>query len=362
MKVAIVCDWIDEIGGAERVIHALHKMYPHAPIFTSTCNEVAKKTWLKNADVHTAWFQKLPTKIRKRQLLTLPRQWYFGHLKLKDYDVVISAGSAEAKATQVVNGTHIHLCYTPTLYYWVRPENYLKKGADGVNALWRIGLKLLLPIVKKWDLKASKVPDVMYAISSDVQARIKRYYNRDSELLFPPVDIKRFAHDGKAKREGFVIAGRQATHKKIDLAIQACNETKKKLVVIGNGPEHDRLVRMAGPTIEFKTTVSDQDMVYYFSRAEAFIFPNQEDFGIVAVEAQAAGTPVIAYRAGGSLDTVVEGVTGEFFDKASVASLAEVLANFNYKLYNKVAIQDNAASFSEEMFARHIVEAMEAYS
>ena len=139
-KVAIVCDWIESTGGAERVIKALHDIFPDSPIYTSTCDDKARKALFKNAVIRTAWFQKLPPKLRKRQLLTLPRQWYFGHLKLKDYDVVISAGSAEAKAVKVLNGTHLHLCYTPTLYYWVKPENYLQKGTDGQNALWRFGL------------------------------------------------------------------------------------------------------------------------------------------------------------------------------------------------------------------------------
>lgn len=359
MKVAIACDWIDEIGGAERVIHALHKMYPHAPIFTSTCNEVAKKTWFKDADIRTAWFQKLPKSLRRRQLLTLPRQRYFGHMKLTDYDVVISAGSAEAKAVRAVNGKHIHICYTPTLYYWVKPENYLKKGADSVNPLWRLGLRILLPAMKKWDLQASKRPDQILAISTAVQKRIEKYYGRSSNILYPPVDIDRFAHDGRAKREGFVIAGRQATHKRIDLAIQACNEVQKKLVVIGNGPEHERLMRMAGPTIVFKTNVSDADMVHYFASAEAFIFPNEEDFGIVAVEAQAAGTPVIAYRAGGALDTVVEGVTGEFFDHQTVDSLAKTITNFNYKIYNQKSIVENAEKFSHTAFIAQLTDKVE---
>lgn len=362
MKVAIVCDWIEAVGGAERVILALHKQFPDAPIYTSTCDESARKSWFKNADIRTAWFQKLPKKLRRRQLLTLPRQWYFGHLKLCGYDVIISAGSAEAKATRNQDGTHIYICYTPTLYYWVKPENYLQKGADGVNFIWRLGLKVMMPYARRWDLKASKRPDVVLAISTAVQARIKKYYGRDTEVMHPPVDIARFHHDGRSPRDGFVIAGRQATHKRIDLAIQACNEVQKKLIVIGNGPEHERLQRMAGPTITFKTNVSDKEMVHYFSRAEAFIFPNEEDFGIVAVEAQAAGTPVIAYRAGGALDTVVEGVTGEFFDKATVNSLAETLKKFNYKLYNMSAIQDNATRFSEESFKRHLKEVVNIYA
>ncbi len=354
-SVAIVSDWLTNMAGAERVILELHNIFPEAPIYTSTY-EPSEMPLFKNADVRTAWFQKLPKKIRKHQLLTLPRQWHFGHLKLKDYDYVISASGAEAKAAQAPDGTHINICFTPTLYYWIKPENYLQKGGTGgINPVWRFGLKLLLPFAKRWDLKASKRPDKMYAISSAVQDRIKKYYKRDTELLYPPADIERFANSNTQERKGFVTFGRQVQHKRIDLAIAACNEAQVPLTVIGKGPEHNRLVTMAGKTITFKEYVSDDDMVNYIAKAEAFIFPNEEDFGIVAIEAQAAGTPVLAFRAGGALDTVVEGVTGEFFDKQTISCLSEAIKNFNYKLYNRNAIIENAEKFSAQNFKKSIL-------
>lgn len=350
MKIAIVTDWISATGGAERVIHALHQMFPEAPIYTSTYEDQARRLF-RDADVHTSWMQKLPKFLRKHQLLTIPRQWYFGHLKLRGYDLVISAGSAEAKAVRSPDGRHVNICYTPTLYYWVKPENYLAgDGSDSVNPLWRIGLKLLLPYARRWDKRMSRRPDELYAISRTVQARIKKIYDREAGIIYPPVDVERFTSSGSQKREGFVIVGRQVTHKRVDLAIAACNEIRAKLTVVGDGPEHGRLVAKAGSTIRFKTNVSDEEIVDYLAGAEAFIFPNEEDFGIVAVEAQAAGTPVIAYRAGGALDTVEEGVTGEFFDEQSVKSLSEKLKAFNYKLYNRRAIVENAEQFSTQHF------------
>lgn len=352
-KVAIVCDWLTNMGGAERVILQLHNQFPDAPIFTSTYDP-DKMPLFKKADVRTAWFQKIPKKFRKHQLLTLPRQWYFGRLKLRGYDIVISASGAEAKAVRAPDGVHVNMCYTPTLYYWIKTDNYTKKGSDGLNIVWRTGLKILLPYVKRWDLKASKRPDHMFAISTAVQERIKTYYGRESALLYPPADTARFANDGTQTREGFVIFGRHVQHKRIDLAIKACNELRVKLVVIGDGPETPRLKAMAGPTIEFKGRVADDKMVNYISRAEAFIFPNEEDFGIVSVEAQAAGTPVIAYRAGGALDTVIAGETGEFFDEQTIGSLVHALRNFNYKLYNRKSIIANAERYSNEQFARAV--------
>jgi glycosyltransferase involved in cell wall biosynthesis len=355
-KIAIVTSWITGTGGSERVLYQLHLAFPDAPIYTATY-EPGKSTLFKSATVKTSWMQKLPKALRKHQLLTLPRQWYFGHLKLKGYDIVFSAGSSEEKAVRAPDGIHIHMCYTPTLQYWVKPEEYLnKEGSGGLNPVWRLGLKILMPYVKHWDLKASKCPDKMYAISTAVQDRIKKYYGRDSGLLYPPADISRFANDGTQKRHGFVTFGRQVQHKRFDLAIAACNEAQVPLTVVGQGPEHKRLKQMAGSTISFKSNVSDDDMVKYISTAEAFIFPNEEDFGIVSVESQAAGTPVIAYRAGGALDTVIEGVTGEFFDEQTSSVLAEKLKSFNYKLYNRQSILENANRFSNEAFARQLRE------
>jgi glycosyltransferase involved in cell wall biosynthesis len=355
-KIAIVTAWITGVGGSERVIHQLHTQFPEAPIYTATY-EPEHSTLFANADIRTSWLQKLPRFLRKHQLLTLPRQWYFSHLTLRGYDIVLSAGSAEEKAVRVPDGVHIHICYTPTLYYWVKPDNYLKgTGTDSVNPLWRVGLRLLLPYVKRWDYRAAQRPDIMYGISTVVQQRIKHYYDRDAILLYPPTDIERFHNPGTLPRAGYVTFGRQVTHKRIDLAIAACNEAGVPLTVIGDGPEHDRLVAMAGSTITFKRRVGDDDMVKHIATAKAFIFPNEEDFGIVAVEAQAAGIPVIAYRAGGALDTVVEGITGEFFDRQTVECLADKIRSFNYKLYNRRAIIDNAARFSNQVFRDRISE------
>lgn len=353
-RVAIVTSWITGTGGSERLIYQLHKAFPEAPIYCATY-EPDKNTLFKNVEIKTSWMQKLPKILRKHQLLTIPRQWYFGRLKLKNYDIFISAGSSEEKAVRAPDGVHINICYTPTLQYWVKPEEYLDKdGSGGLNPIWRLGLKILMPYVKRWDLRMSKRPDEIYAISTAVQQRIKKFYGRDSKILYPPADIERFKSDAKLQRKGFVTFGRQVQHKRFDLAISACNEVQLPLTVIGQGPEHDRLKRMAGPTITFKSNVSDSDMVNFISKAEAFIFPNEEDFGIVAVESQAAGIPVIAYRAGGALDTVVEGVTGEFFDEQSAHSLASVLESFNYKLYNRQALLENAQKFSNEQFQKSI--------
>lgn len=255
LKIAIVADWLTNMGGAERIVLKLHDMFPDAPIYTSTF-EAHCMPLFKGADVRTSWMQKLPNSLRKHQLLTIPRQWYFGHLKLKGYDLVISVSGAEAKATRVKNGIHIDYCNTPTQYYWVRPKEYLKQNSAGsLSAFYRIGLKVLMPLARKWDLKASTRPNIYIANSSNIQNRIKKIYGRNSIVIHPPVDTARFTVPIKKlkPRSGFVIAGRQVHHKRFDLAIRACNELGLPLTVIGNGPMHTELRRMSGPTITFKT-------------------------------------------------------------------------------------------------------------
>ncbi len=349
-KVAIVCDWLAG-GGSERVIVELHNLYPAAPLYMAYCSDQSRQA-LGDADLHVSYMQRYPfSKLYK--FLPLMRQLWFHRLKLQGYDIVISVGSAEAKGIRVPMGTvHINYCYTPTHYYWIRYEEYLRSPGFGgfLNPIARLGLKLLLKPARRWDYKAAQRPDVMIAISSVVQHRIQTYYHRDSLLIHPPVDTSRFRPTAQQRRVGFVVAGRQTPYKRIDLAVQACTMANLPLKVIGNGPDHERLVKMAGPTIEFLTNLPDEDMPKHFQSAEAFIFPNEDDFGIVLVEAMAAGTPVIAYRAGGALDTVVEGKTGLFFDEQIPKNLADTLRRFDSSKFDHQEIVAHARNFDSQVF------------
>ena len=313
MKVAIVCDWLLGIGGAERVVLELHHLFPDAPIYTSQYDP-KKIGWFTDADVRTSWLQKLPGGLKK--FLPVLRAWHFSHLDLSEYDLVISATGAEAKSIKKGPGTtHICYCFTPTHYYWSRYNEYMANpGFGAFDWLARIGLKLLVGPMRRWDKKAAKRPDYMVGISSHIQKEIKKYYGREASVIHPPVDVERFKKETEAARHGFVTAGRQAPYKRIDLAVAACSELNMPLIVIGNGPQHKKLVKMAGPTIKFVTDAADKDMPKYFQAAEAFIFPtNVEDFGITPVEAMASGTPVIAYKAGGPLDYIIPSKTRKFF-------------------------------------------------
>lgn len=353
-RVAIVCEWLVGIGGAERVVLEVHRMFPDAPIYTSQYDP-EKIDWFKDADVRTGWLQKLPPALKK--FLPVLRALYFSRLDLSEYDLVITCNfGAEAKAVKTKPGRHICLCNAPTHYYWSRYDSYMQKPGfpKGFNWLARLGLKLLVAPMRKWDYRAAQNPDHMVAISSHIQREIKKYYDRDSHIIHPPVDTERFKDIKTDKRHGFVVAGRHTPYKKIDLAVAACTELGLPLTVIGEGPDTEHLRRVAGPTIAFTGQLTDEEIALQFASAEAFIFPGLDDFGITPVEAMAAGTPVIAYRGGGALDYVAPGKTGEFFHEQTVESLTHALKRFKLKNYSSGDIKKHAAKFSRANFHKNL--------
>lgn len=349
-KVAIVCDWLTGIGGAERVVLELHRMFPNAPIYTSQYNS-KKINWFTDATVKTTWLQTMPKSLKK--FLPVLRLWTFSTLRLKDYGIIISSSGADAKAVKT-NKDQIHICYmhAPTHYYWSRFDDYVKNPGfpKGFNWLAKVALKVLIVPLRQWDYMAAQRPDFVITNSEHSKKQIKKYYNRHAAVVHPPVDTKRFAiphekHGIPNVRRGFVITGRQTPYKRIDLAVQACTKLNVPLIVIGNGPEHKRLRKMAGKTVTFLTKVTDRELPHYLQSAEAFLFPGIDDFGIAPVEALAAGTPVIAYKAGGALDYVTP-KTGLFFTKQTAESLAAAIQEFQTKKYSHDGIKKAAEAFS----------------
>lgn len=353
-RVAIVCDWLTGIGGAERVVLELHKMFPRAPIYTSQYDPDAID-WFRNADVRTGWLQHLSPRVKK--FLAPLRALYFSRLNLSDYDIVISSSGAEAKGIRAARGTmHFAYIHAPTHYYWSRYDQYMKQPGFGIlNPLARFGLKLLVGPMRRWDYNAAQRPDHLIANSRYTQTQIKKYYGRDSVVIHPPVEINRFKGPMTVQRKGFVTAGRQTPYKRIDLAVKACSNIGAPLAVIGTGPDHERLRQQAGRSVTFLSHVRDDHMKDDFKAAEAFIFPGLDDFGIVAVEAMAAGLPVIAFHAGGALDYVIEGKTGLFFDEQSPTALAKVLSDFKPHNFNANYIAKHAEQFSPQNFHRKLL-------
>lgn len=366
LKVAIVCDWLTSMGGAERVVYELHKLYPDAPIYTSQYNDNPKDwyewNWTSEADIRTTWLQKLPKKLRK--FLPVLRAISFSNLDLSAYDLVLSASGAEAKAVKTgPNTLHICYCHSPTQYYWLRYDEYMKHPGFpyGTNWIAKIGLKILITPLRQWDKRAAKRPDILIANSNHTKDMIKKYYRRDSIVIFPPVDTDKFKLKANPpSRHGFVVVGRQTPYKRIDLAVAAFNELKLPLLVIGNGPDHKKLEKLARRNITFLTNVNDDMLVHHLQTSLALIFPtNKEDFGVTAVEALAAGAPVIAYSKGGPLDYIVPNKTGLFFDKQTVASLKKTVEAFNPVKFNPYSITRYAERFDVKVFRQQMKDLIE---
>ncbi len=353
-KVAIVHDWLYG-GGAEQVVLQLHKLYPDAPIYTSYCSD----EWRKKLDdkVVTGYLQKWPFNVLRKFVPFLRQRW-FSHLDLSGYDLVISSsGNGEAKGVNVAeDATHIWYCHSPTHFYWRHYDAYMKRPGFGIfNPLARLGLRILVGPLRRWDYKASQKADYIIANSTHIQHDIKEFYGRESVVIYPPVDVDRFAGTKhKTPRYGFVTLGRQQPYKRNDVIVQACSELGLPLTVIGRGPEHQKLVTMAGSTVRFLTNADDTTVARELAKAQGFLFAAFEDFGISPVEALAAGTPVVAYNAGGAQDYVVPGKTGVFFDEQNAASLAEALKGFSEQKFNHAAIAKHAQQFSDQAFRTQI--------
>lgn len=358
MKVAIVCDWLTNVGGAEKVILRIHKLFPEAPIYTSKYDPRGID-WFKDATVHTGWLQIFPTALRR--ILGPLRQRYFSKLDLSGYDLVISVTGAEAKSVKAPDGIHISYCHVPTQYYWQMYDDYVKNPGFGIfNPVVRFFFKLLVKPLRRADYKAAENPDYFVTISEYAKEMIKKYYNRDSVVVHPPVEIKDFSIKGKssvpAPEDYYIVTSRQVNWKRIDLAVDACLKAKKRLLVIGDGPEHGKLVKMAQGSrlIEFLPIMDKKNLAKHLMTAKGYLFPSMEPFGIAPVEALAAGCPVIAYGEGGAKDYVVGGENGILFDHQTSKSLEGAIIKFEKTDFDRQAVSETADSFDEKRFDQEL--------
>ena len=349
-KLALVHDWLNQIGGAEDVLSVLHDAYPASPIFTSIYAPEIMPESYRSWDIRSIWMNRLPGIHQHHQpyLPLYPVAW--NQFRLTDYDVILSNKSGFCHGLQFDASRSLHICYclAPTRYVW-QLNTYLAR--EGLGRLVEAGLRPFISLMKRWDYAAAQRVSHFIAISTEIQERIRSYYNRESDIIFPPVDTSRFQPVSQEELgDYFLIVSRLIPYKRIDLAVQAATRLNLPLKIGGRGRDMDRLREMAGPTVEFLGFVDDAELPGVMARAKAFLFPGLEDFGITPVQAQAAGRPVIAYAGGGTRDTVIPGISGETFDQMELDSLIAVMANFDADRYQPAQIREHALRFDTKVF------------
>jgi glycosyltransferase involved in cell wall biosynthesis len=350
MKIAIVHDFLNQYGGAEKVVEVLNELFPEAPIYTIIYDKDIMPANFRNMDIRTSYMQKIPGINRhfKKFLLFYPRA--VESFNLKEYDLVISSSSSFAKgAVTNQNICHICYCYTPMRFVWDY-KHYIEK--ENFNKIVLKMLPSVMKRLKKWDIKSSGRVNYFIGISNHIKERIRRSYDREAVVIYPPVEVKEFnvsdSHD-----DYFLIVSRLNAYKNIDLVIKAFNVLDLKLKIVGTGPYRSVLENInKSKNIEFLGRLSNVDIKEIYTKCRAYIFPGTEDFGISPVEAQASGRPVIAYAAGGALETVIGGVTGLFFSENTVESFIKVINNFIVMEdnFNPTTIRENALRFDQDVF------------
>jgi glycosyltransferase involved in cell wall biosynthesis len=344
LRVALVHDYLNQRGGAERVFARIAQAWPDAPIFTALYDERAVGDLIPRSRVRASWLARIPGANRNFRYLAPLYPSAFEAFDLRGYDLIVSSTSAWAKGVRYDPGAK-HLCYIYTVSRFVFDyERYL--GGFGVASLAR-------PVVAqlaRWDLEAATRPTEFVAISNVVAERVRRYYGRDARVLVPPIEIERFTPG--AGGGGYVlVVSRLLPYKRVDLAIDAARLANVKLVVVGSGPSEAALrERAAGAPVEMLGFVGDERVAELMREARAIVLPGEEDLGLVPIEAAACGRPAIAYRAGGALETVIEGETGAFFDEQTPESLAAVLRGFDERAFDPVRLRAHAETFGPERF------------
>ncbi len=352
MRVAIVHDWLNQVGGAEGVLEALVEMFPGAPVFTTIYWRQGMPDRYRSWDIRPTWLDCAPFIYRHHQPYLPLYPLAVRSMDLRGYDLILSNKSGFCHGVRTTPGQlHIDYCLTPTRYVW----DYASYAArEGFGRAFDLALRPIIRWLQGWDRRAADGVDHFVAISHEVQMRIARFYQRDSTIIYPPVDINRYRPSLDPPDDYFLVVSRLIPYKRIDLAVRVCSELGLPLLVGGEGRDRAALEAMAGPTVRFLGRVPDDELGDLLAHCRAFIFPGYEDFGITPIEAQAAGRPVIAYAAGGALDTIQDGETGLFFHEQTPEALADAILRLDSTDFDPTTIRRNAERFSLGRFKKEL--------
>jgi glycosyltransferase involved in cell wall biosynthesis len=341
------------MGGAERVAEAMHDSFPSAPIYTTVALPQSLPPRLRAADIRTSLLQRLPAMDTRFRHYFMLYPFAVENFNLSQYDLIFSSSSGYAKGVhRRRNAIHVCYCHTPMRWIW-RYDDYVKRERFGKVA--RTALPFCLWGLRKWDLRAARQPNYYIANSQLVAERIKKIYHREAFVIPPPIDVNRF-HMSTDIDDYYLILSRLMPYKRIDLAIQACKRINRRLVIIGDGPDRARLEKLADDRVEFLGRQPDGIVNYYAARCRALLFPGEEDFGMAPLEANAAGRPVIAYRGGGAMETVEDGVTGVFFDQPDSRALATAIEQFEGMKWDQYQLRRHAEKFDRTVFSFRVLQ------
>jgi glycosyltransferase involved in cell wall biosynthesis len=350
VRLALVASWLNQYGGAERVLEVAHELFPDAPVFTSTYRAAALPATYQTWDIRATFFDQIPLADKRVLLPLYPAA--FESFDLRGYDLILSITSAFAHGVRVPPGArHICYCLTPARFLW-NYADYVER--ERIGRLPRLILPFFIARLRAWDHRAAERVTQFVAISETVRERIAKYYQREATVIHPPVDVERFsvAH---ARGDYFLILSRLVPYKRIDLAVRAFNELGLPLLIAGEGRDRARLQSLAKSNVQFLGRPSDEQARDLLARCRAFLFPGEEDFGITPLEANASGKPVIAFAGGGALETIVEGVTGEFFRAPTAPSLVMVVRAFEDAKYDALTMRRHAEKFSVAVFKEKLL-------
>lgn len=351
-----MCSWLNQYGGAERVLEVVHDMYPATPIYTSIYWPEALPERYRTWDIRPSFLNRLPLIGRKHQLLLPLYPLGFESLDLRGYDIVLSLTSAFAHGVITSAETrHVCYCLTPARFLWSY-HSYVER--EGIGRLARLGLPLFLKGLRQWDRLAADRVDEFIAISRTVQRRIQKYYRRDAQIIYPPIKTD-YPLPECPPEDYFLVVSRLVPYKRIDLAVQAFNMLGLPLRIVGEGRDRKALETIAQPNVQFLGYLPDDQVREQMARCRAFLFPGEEDFGIAPLEAMAMGRPVVAYEAGGALDTMQEGVTGAFFREPTPEALAEAVKRLDRYVFDPAALRRHAQRFDVSVFRRQLADVLE---